>query len=385
MPGNKTADVVVVGGGVIGSSIAYELSSRGISTLVLEKNSIASEASSAAAGMLAAQGEFIEDSKLLQLALRSRSMFPQLVQRLKDACGMDIGYVHHGLLRMALNLQDVQRYQEQAQFQQDIGLNSKWLTKEETILLEPSLSASIEGALLLKDDHQVIASQLTRAYAMAAAAQGAQFREYAEVHELLLEHGEIKGVRLRDEVIQCNKVVIASSIWAFDLLRSAGYNLPISPVKGECIAVRLPNSSIQRTIYSDIGYLVPKANGELIIGATAKPGIVDKSVSLAGISSLIRAAEQLVPSIRESEWIRAWSGLRPNTPTGLPYMGKHPELQGLFIAAGHYRNGILLSPVTGMIIADLIEGNDIDTDLSSYSIPVLHYDRNKKMAGVNTA
>ncbi|MNO65390.1 Glycine oxidase [compost metagenome] len=385
MAGNKTVDVVVVGGGVIGSSIAYELSLRGISTLVLEQNSIASEASSAAAGMLAAQGEFIEDSNLFQLALRSRSMFPQLVQRLKEASGMDVGFVDRGLLRMALKQQDVQRYKEQAQFQQGLGLDSKWLTKEETLLLEPSLAVSIEGALLLKDDHQVIASQLTRAYAMAAAAQGAQIREYAEVHGLFLEHGEVKGVRLRDEVIHCNKVVIASSIWATGLLRSIDYDLPITPVKGDCIAVRLKNSRIQRTIYSDIGYLVPKANGELIIGATAKHGIVDRSVSLAGISSLIRAAEQLVPSIRESEWIRAWSGLRPNTPTGLPYMGEHPELQGLFLAAGHYRNGILLSPVTGRIIADLIEGNDIETDLSPYSIPVLHCDPNKKMAGVNTA
>lgn len=369
----SVVDVIIVGGGVIGSSIAYELSLRGISSLVLERDEIASEASSAAAGMLAAQAEFIEEAPLFELALKSRAMFPLLVEKLKEHTGMDIGYVNQGILRIAKNEKDVLRYQEQAKHHHYLGLSADWLTKKQTLELEPLLTPSVEGALFIEDDAQVISSQLTVAYAKAAVTLGAQVHKYSEVQELLYDHGKIRGVRVQNENIFCEKVVIASSIWSTRLLQSIGYNLPLISVKGECIAVRHTHSMIRRTIYSDGCYLVPKANGELIVGATVKPRVMNKSVTLGGLSSLIQAAEQLVPSIRESEMITAWSGLRPITPTGLPYIGEHPEIGGLFIATGHYRNGILLSPVTGVMIADLIEGNKLEDDISDFVIPALRY------------
>lgn len=371
----KSVDVIIVGGGVIGSSIAYELSLRGISSLVLERNEIASEASSAAAGMLAAQAEFIEEAPLFELALKSRAMFPQLVEKLKELAGMDVGFVKKGLMRIAMTAEDVLRYQEQAKHQHHLGLSVDWLTKEQTLEIEPLLAPSVEGALFIEDDTQVISSQLTEAYAKAAVTLGAQLHKYAEVQELIYDQGKIRGVRVQNEHIYCEKVVIASSIWSTRLLQSAGYDLPLSSVKGECIAVKLAHSIIRKTIYTDGCYLVPKANGELIIGATVKPHTINKSVTLGGVSSLIQRAEQLVPSIRESELISAWSGLRPLTPTGLPYIGEHPEIEGLFIATGHYRNGILLSPVTGVMIADLIEGKKLEEELSAFAIPAIRYKR----------
>lgn len=381
MQAYRSVDVIIVGGGVIGSSIAYELSLRGISSLVLERNEVASEASSAAAGMLAAQAEFIEEAPLLELALKSRAMFPQLIEKLKEQSGMDIGSVNQGLLRIAMTEKNVLRYQEQAKHQHRLGLSAEWLTKEQTLELEPLLASSIEGALFIEHDAQVVASQLTKAYAKAAVAQGAQLHTYAEVQELLYHEGKIKGVRVQNEHVFCEKVVIASSIWSTQLLQSAGYDLPLSSVKGECIAVRLADSWIRRTIYTDGCYLVPKANGELIIGATVKPRVMNKNVTLGGLSALIQAAEQLVPSIRESELIRAWSGLRPLTPTGLPYIGEHPEIEGLFIATGHYRNGILLSPATGVMIADLIEGKPLEEHIRAFAIPAIRYEKYNKQGG----
>lgn len=369
----KSTDIIVIGGGVIGCSIAYELAIRGAAVQVFEREQIAGGASGAAAGMLAAQAEFITEASLLQLALKSRAMFPRLVKELKSRTGLEVGLIEHGLLRIARDSENAAKYSAYAEQQRQLGLIADWLGPGETQELEPSLTGIFTGSLHLPRDSQVIAPQLTFAYAAAAKSLGAEFREYSEVQQLLYDGGRISGVRIRDEVIACRQVVVASSIQSSRLLQSAGYDLPLYPVKGECIAVRPTGPPLRRTIYTDRCYLVPKANGELLIGATVKPGRVDSQVRLDGISTLIDEARQLIPALDQAEWLRCWSGLRPQTQTGLPYMGEHPEIEGLFIAAGHYRNGILLSPITGAIIADLIEAKPPAEDIADFAVPAIIY------------
>ncbi|WP_152393100.1 glycine oxidase ThiO [Paenibacillus guangzhouensis] len=378
----QTVDVIIVGGGVIGCSIAYHLSKRGIKVRLLERGRIASEASSAAAGMLAAQAEFIDSVPLFDWARQSRAMFPALTADLQAHSGMEIGLVQQGLLRVATSEEDVLRYHAQAELQRQSGESAQWLSAQEALALEGTLASDVYGALYLENDHQVVAPSLTLAYASAAAALGAEIREHSEVQELLREGGRITGVRMQDGIHRCQQVIIASSIWSQALLRTVGYDLPLYPVKGECIAVRTNKPLIRRTIYTDNCYLVPKANGELLIGATVTPHTMQRHVTVGGILALMGVAERLIPSIRGATWIRTWSGLRPQTPQGLPYIGNHPELAGLMIAAGHYRNGILLSPLTGSVMADLVEGIELAADLTAFQVPAMRWSKDQEMTGV---
>lgn len=367
---NKHYEVIIAGGGVIGCSIAYELTLRGKSVLLLDRGAIGGEASGAAAGMLGAQAEFLDSEQLFQLALRSRALFPQLADSLREVGGVDIGWRNDGLLRIARTDEEVRQYKSvmNSQLQSSSVEEVEWLEADEVLSMEPNITAEVRGALYLKRDTQVSAPELTLAFARAAAALGADLAEYVEVTSMLEEHGRVIGVRTGEGDYFADHVVAASGLWTQMLLRPLGLSLPLYSVKGECVAVRTRKPLVKRTLYTDGCYIVPKGNGETVIGATKIPHRVDRTVEIQGVLDLLGRAEKLVSSIRDSSWSRAWSGLRPQTPDGLPYIGRHPELTGLLVAAGHYRNGILLSPITGVIIADLIDGKEPDIDISAFAI-----------------
>lgn len=368
--GTTHYDAIIVGGGVIGCAIAYFMTQEGAKVLLLEQERIAAGASSAAAGMLGAQAELIESRPLLELALRSRSLFPSVAEQLKEWSGIDIGLQRKGLLRVARTAQEAAVLKAAAAEQRKLGEQADWLTPAEARHLEPHLSLDMQGALHIEEDGQVSAPDLTRAYAASAAALGADIEEYAEVQQLLVEHGHVQGVRLGDErKVYSDKLVLASSIGAVELLRSIGIELPMFPVKGECVLVQTTRPLLAKTIYTHGCYLVPKKGGELLIGATVMPHTYDRKVSAGGVQHLLQQASELVSAVQAAEWKRAWAGLRPQTPHGLPYMGEHPQVKGLLLAAGHYRNGILLSPITGMIMTELAVGKRAKVDLSAFSVP----------------
>lgn len=361
-------DAIIVGGGVIGCAIAYYMTQEGAKVLLLEQERVAAGASSAAAGMLGAQAELIESRPLLELALRSRSMFPAVAEQLKAWSGIDIGLQRKGLLRVARTAQEAAVLKAAAAEQQQLGEQADWLTPVEARHLEPHLSPDMQGALHIEEDGQVSAPDLTRAFAASAAALGADIEEYAEVQQLLVDRGRVQGVRLRDRTITSDKLVLAASIGAVELLRSIGIELPMFPVKGECVLVQTTHPLLAKTIYTHGCYLVPKKGGELLIGATVTPHTYDRKVSAGGVQHLIKQASELVPAVQDAEWKRAWAGLRPQTPHGLPYMGEHPQVKGLLLATGHYRNGILLSPITGVIMTELAAGKRATVDLSAFSV-----------------
>lgn len=362
-------DAIIVGGGVIGCAIAYFMTQEGAKVLLLEQERIAAGASSAAAGMLGAQAELIESRPLLELALHSRSLFPSVAEQLKEWSGIDICLQRKGLLHVARSAQQAAVLKAAAADQQQLGEQADWLTPAEVRHLEPHLSLDMQGALHIEEDGQVSAPDLTRAYAASAVALGADIEEYAEVQQLLTESGRVQGVRLRDRTITSHKLVLASSLGAVKLLRSIGFELPMFPVKGECVLVQTTRPLLAKTIYTPGCYLVPKKGGELLIGATVEPHTYDCKVTASGVLHLIKQASELVPAVQTAEWKRAWAGLRPQTPHGLPYIGEHPHMKGLLIATGHYRNGILLSPITGMIITELAAGKRAKVDLSAFSVP----------------
>jgi glycine oxidase len=365
-------DVAIIGGGVIGGSIAYQLAKRGSKVVLLEKDRLASQSSQAAAGMLGAQVELgTEVGPLFELAVKSRAMFRELTGELKDISGIDFGFVDKGMLKVAFEPEQVAEFQEIIDAQQKMGQPVEWMNTTEVIAREPEISGEILGGMYIPGDGQVSAPELSLAFAKSAAALGAEIREHTEVLSLVLEQGSVKGVVTAEETISCDKVVICAGAWSGILLKPMGIDLPVYPVKGECFSVLTHKPLITSTVFSHGCYMVPKRGGRLVVGATMKEHTYDRKVSFDGLATLVERAKRLLPQIREAEWEKAWAGIRPQTGDGMPYLGEHGDWKGLLFATGHFRNGILLSPITGCLIADLIEGKTSEINLSSFS-PTRH-------------
>ncbi|GGD55479.1 glycine oxidase ThiO [Paenibacillus nasutitermitis] len=355
-------DAIIVGGGVIGSSIAYHMAARGLKVALLERERLGGQASSAAAGMLGAQAEISEPGPLFELSRRSRSLFPELAIRLRELSGIDIGLERKGLLRVATTEQEMNSLLHTIEFQRGAGEQADWLSGNEVRRLEPGLSPDILGAMLAEGDGHVLAPELSLAFAKAAAVLGADIREYSEVQSLVLEQGAVSGVRTRDGTLYGERVVMAAGTWSGPLLAQAGLACPIYPVQGECFSVLSHAPLVKATIFGHGCYLVPKKGGRLIVGATMNEHSYDRKVTAGGIGGLLAAAIRLLPGIAAAEWESAWSGLRPQTADGLPFIGGHQDLLHVYVAAGHYRNGILLSPITGQLAADWAEGKAAEGD-----------------------
>lgn len=351
-----TSDVIIIGGGVIGASVAYYLAKRGQSVTLLERGRLAAEASAAAAGMLGAQSEMEDTGPLFRLARQSRAMFPQLSAELKDLTGIDIGLVREGLLNIALSDVQEEELRAREKLQRAAGERAEWLSAAAASALEPALSTSTRGALYLPDDGQVEAPKLAAAFAQAARALGAKLQEFAQVQGLLTERDRVIGVMTSEGPQYAERVVVAAGTWSGQLLAGIGIDLTVYPVKGECFSVRTEKQELRKTLFTPGCYIVPKAGGRLLVGATVVPGSYDRKVSLAGLGDLMERAKGLMPAIGAAEWEKAWSGLRPQTADELPYIGKVQAYEGLFTACGHYRNGILLSPATGLAMAQLLSG-----------------------------
>jgi glycine oxidase len=352
----KVYDAVIVGGGINGSSIAFQLAKRGYKVAILERGKIAGKASGAAAGILGAQTELTEDGPLFQLACKSRGMFLSLVPELEELSHVHIGYENKGMYKVAADEDQELEIKRLIESQRKAGEQAEWLSIDELIKREPSVSDKLLGAMYIPNDGQVQAYELSFAFAEASRALGAEIHEYTSVSEFILKDEKVHGVITDQGEFLAESVIVATGAWSRVLLERTGLSLPIIPVKGECFSVSAEKPLVKGTIFSHGCYIVPKQSGRLVVGATVKVNSFDEKVTLEGISSLMEKAKNLVPDIGNAEWERAWTGIRPQSADGQPFLGEHPAYKGLFIAAGHFRNGILLAPATGELMADILEG-----------------------------
>ncbi|WP_404452050.1 glycine oxidase ThiO [Virgibacillus necropolis] len=355
-------DVIIVGGGVIGSSIAFQLSKRNYKVLIVEKDKLAGRASSAAAGMLGAQSELENNSPLFEVARQSRAMFPALADELKELTGIDIELMQNGILKVAMTNEECTHIKSISAFQQAVGEKAEWLSSEQVKEKEPSISDSVLGGMFMPNDGQVSAPKLSIAFAQAATVLGAQIFEYTEVCNFLIEKGHVIGVETVNGKLYADETIVAGGAWSTQIMKHTGMKLDVYPVKGECFSVRFKGRLLKSSIFSSMGYIVPKAGGRLIIGATQKPYTFDEAVHLGSVSHLVNNAKKIISSLKDAEWDKVWAGIRPQTEDGMPYLDKHPHVNGLSIATGHYRNGILLSAYTGLHMADLLEGKEVNTN-----------------------
>ena len=274
----KKYDVAIIGGGVIGSSVAHFLAERGHKVAIVEKQRIASEASKAAAGLLGVQAEWDAYDPLFELARESRAIFPQLAAVLREKTGIDIGYEEKGIYRIAQNEDEKKRILHIMDWQQKTGEDSRFLTGDHLREKEPFLSESIIGAVYYPKDGQVIAPELTKAFAHSAAISGADIYEQTEVFDIRIENNKVTGIVTSEGVITCEKVVIAGGSWSTKLLHYFQSDWGTYPVKGEVVAVRSRKPLLNFPIFQERFYITPKRGGRYVIGATMKPHTFNKSV-----------------------------------------------------------------------------------------------------------
>ncbi|MCA1030834.1 glycine oxidase ThiO [Bacillus timonensis] len=368
-------DAIIVGGGVNGAAIAYNLSKRGLKVAVFEKEKIAGKSSGAAAGMLAAQAEVEQDGPLFTIARRSREMFPQLSDEIKEQSGIDIELMNKGMYKVAITNEEEVELKKLSSLQQRLGECAEWIDRDELSQIEPNISKDVRGAMYIQRDGHVSAPALSIGLMRSAIRLGTELYEYTDVQSFIEENGVVKGVMTEKGQFFSGVVVVTTGAWTKRVLEKTSLHLDIFPVKGECFSVKSNKPILTATLFSKNCYIVPKTGGRLIVGATMQPHTFDETVTVEGIATLMKQAILLVPEIASAQWEKAWAGIRPQTKDGLPYLGEHPHYKGLFVAAGHYRNGILLAPLTGRVLADMITGEKID--------PIYkHFDLNRIKVGV---
>ncbi|MGD6818865.1 glycine oxidase ThiO [Metabacillus sp. 84] len=357
----KHYDVCIIGGGVIGCSIAYELSKKGLLPLILEKGKAGQESSRAAAGLLGVQAEWDEYDPLFDMARQSRAMFPELAEELRSATGIDIGYEEKGICKVAETEQELDQLKKTAIWQTETGEPCELLSKEEMKKREPLLSDSVEGGVYYPKDGHVIAPSLAKAFEQGALQNGTDIYEHTQADEILIENGRVAGVKANGRTFHAEQVVIAAGAWSAPFLTLFPSLEGTYPVKGEMISVLSKKKLLQTPLYKNGFYIVPKRGGRYLIGATVLERDYSKEVSASGILHLLKTAERLLPAIVHASFEQAWSGLRPQSAKGAPCMEEHPEIKGLFACTGHYRNGILLSPAAGKRMAELIRTKTAST------------------------
>lgn len=346
------ADVVVVGGGVVGACIAYELAKAGARVIVCDREA-PGQASAASAGMLAPLSEAEGPGPFLDLGMESLRLHRPLAEELRERTGMDVGYRASGLLRVAVTDQDEAAVRRRRAWHVEAGHAVAWLDPGRARDAEPALSRDIRGAAYYDQEHQVGAPLLAGAALRAAADLGTEVRRGLNVDGLLITGQMVQGVRAGGETLQADEVVIAAGAWSGSFIE-LGPALPVHPVRGQLVALRTQGTGLRHVIYSSAGYLNTKADGVTFVGSTQEEVGFDARPTAAGAAALLRSAARLVPDLADATFSHMLVGLRPGSPDGLPLIGRLPGWSGVSVAAGHFRNGVLLAPITAVLVTDLL-------------------------------
>lgn len=363
-------DVALIGGGVIGCAIAWRLASAGLKTVVIERTEPGMEASFAAGGMLAAQAESDPAARLFPLALSSRKAYPKFVLDLEQASSTNVAYRTEGTMMVSLRDEDDEALESDYAAQTEAGLDVELLTDREVLDLEPSINSSVRFALRFPGDHQVDNRLLVRALEQAARKAGAEFRLGTEAFEVCAEEDHVRSISTSSGSILTKNAVIAAGCWSgklalpSPLLSRAG----VGPVRGQMMAFSAPTSILRSVVYSERGYVIPRSTGVIIAGSTTEYSGFTKETTDAGITTIKSAASEILPALSNLPIVEKWAGLRPGTADDLPVLGEDPIIKGLYYATGHYRNGILLTPITAQVITELILNGRTSTDISSFSV-----------------
>jgi glycine oxidase len=350
----RNPDLVVIGGGVIGLSVAWRAAREGLSVTVLERDRVGRGTSWVAAGMLAPIAEADpRERRLLDLGLRAMRMYPDFVAELEQEAGRPVGYLRCGALLVARDADEAESITREYAMRRELGLEVERLTPSATRRLEPALSPGIRIALSFAEDHAIDPRRLTAALADAVRRAGGQIREGADVERIMIDAERVTAVRLTGgEQLDTGQVVVAAGPWAdrIDGLPEPA-RLSLRPVKGQILRMHDPSGPglLTRTLRMLGGYVVPRGDGRYVLGATMEERGYDTTVTAGAVFELLRDTIELLPGASELVIDELSAGIRPATADNVPVLGPG-GVDGLHWAAGHYRHGILLAPVTAEIV-----------------------------------
>jgi glycine oxidase len=365
----KTSRVIVVlGAGLIGLAVAYELAKRGADVRVFDPGEPARAASWAGAGMLAPFSEGALDSAFGSFCMRSLALYPAYVTELQEAGGIDARLRLDGVLHAAFSPDDVARLQARCSALQARGVPAEWFAPEAALRAEPALRPrGLLGAAFFASEGQVDNRRLGRALLAACKARGVRMDAPEGPAALEADARRVRGVRSRAGFVPASAVINACGAWGAELEGVPPQaRVPVVPVKGQMLALTQMRALVRRVVWVPGAYLVPRDDGRLLVGATVERAGFDERVTAAGMRALLDAALDALPALGELSVSETWAGLRPGSHDGLPYLGA-TSLEGYFVATGHYRNGILLTPATACALAEAVEGKPPDADVAAFS------------------
>ena len=368
-----TTDVIVIGGGIIGCSIAYFLRKAGVDVVVLEQGALGAQASSAAAGLLAPLGSLSGPGPYADLLLASWSKIPELVPELEELSGVPVEYAQTGALRVVRNPKSGANLRKRMQEWQSLGLKMYWLDGDEARRQEPLLAPDICAAIYAPEESQIKAPALAHAFAKAAEQLGAKLYSQCEVLGVRREHESVTGVyTAQGETFACEHLVLASGAWSAECGIWLDLPIPVTPQRGQMLKLRQPQPALRHLVFGEAVYLVPKLDGTVVVGATKEEVGFRKQVTAGGVSWLLNTAIRLAASFDGCAIEQMWSGLRPKTPDNLPILGPAMYWNNVTLAVGHGSVGIMLSAITGQSIAEAVVSGITPEIIEPFSIARFH-------------
>lgn len=345
-------DFVIIGGGIIGLLTAYELVQAGASVTIIDRQSIARESSWAGGGILSPLYPWRYPEPVTRLASWSQQHYPALMQRLSEDSGVDAEYIKSGLLLSAPNEEDIA-----VKWSEKHEIYLKLIDPEELGVLQPGVIAGHSQWLWMPEIAQVRNPKLLQALRVYLLKTGVKIIENDPIYGFETESGRLTGLRTESGIFTAERCLVAAGAWSGELLAGLGVQIVVEPVRGQMLLLKGSHGFLRRIVLRDSHYLIPRRDGRILVGSTIEHAGFDHSTTAKAKDELVAAAEAIYPGITGScEIERQWAGLRPGSPEGIPYIGELPNLSGLFVSTGHYRNGFVLAPASARLAADLMLG-----------------------------
>jgi glycine oxidase len=361
----KSFDVTIAGGGLIGGAIALELALAGVRVAVFDQGAPGQEASWAGAGILSPAPESPAMIPVIPLGKASVALYPEFVSRVEEISGHDVGFRAKGGLEALFSRDTARELSTHVALQHGWGLRAEAISAEDARQLEPALNPDVEAAVLRPDEASVDNRALTQAVLEAARKSGAEIFPYRKVQGIWREKDRCAGLQVENEKVSAKWTVVAAGCFSANIAGVDAY-APVRPAKGQMISLRADQLKMERVLWSEKIYLVPRNDGRILAGATVEYVGFDKKVTAGGLRKILDGAIELAPHLAHAQVEETWAGLRPDSPDHLPILGP-AELDGLLIATGHFRSGILLTPITARLIREWITEQSVTMDWDRFS------------------